>query len=307
MERLLIVTALWGEWHVDMFLNKSLPSLLHESNFGTLAKKHFCRWKIYAKPEYLERVDRIADIAREVIPVDVVDSTEGGYKTVWHAGERDALQLGAMAMYLPPDVVWSRGSMSHIANLISDGKKAIFVSHPRGMPEEFDWYPRSSEELMKTCKRRWHALNHSAEVMNNCFTNHPEFVLWPITNGWICRMFARELFVADPKLIGFNDSNLPDQMLDERLMHVVGSSEDVLGVSLAPENKDRRMHGEKNALTAEKVAEWSGNFHSYTNPWMASKPILWKYGRVSDWEVESAVKASQRFVDDVYPLVLRAA
>ena len=27
-DRLLIVTAVWGEWHIDMYLNLNLPTLL---------------------------------------------------------------------------------------------------------------------------------------------------------------------------------------------------------------------------------------------------------------------------------------
>jgi hypothetical protein len=137
--RIYFSTPVWGDGHIELFKTIGLPSLLSPSNLPSLAEPAQCRYFIYTRPQDVEnlkdceafrRLEGLIPVAIHALP----DSMEFPYlvlskcnsDTLRHADEDDVA-----AVFLPPDCVWSDGSLANLQKLADAGKSVVHISGVR--------------------------------------------------------------------------------------------------------------------------------------------------------------------------------
>jgi hypothetical protein len=294
--KLVICCALWGDWHLRVFREKSLPTILHPSNLPAMAERIEVEWLFYT-PHHDKRAAEF--VPKMCVPSQVVSlNLQLGYKTAWAFAKYEAAKRGALVMFLAPDIVWSIGSFNHLTDILEDGKTTVFMSHPRGVEEHFCGHPKTGEELMEQCRKFPHPVNDSEVITNRPFTKHPEMILWPVKGGWLCRMFAREPLIAHPDT-AFTAKNLIESMPDVNI-GVVASSDDACGVSLAPSDTEQHHYKHGNVFRPEAMKPFVEHHWSECGEFVASKPVLWRYGEVCPKSLLTATKQSQQLVKEAF-------
>jgi hypothetical protein len=128
-------TPVWGTGHTGLFLNVGLPSLLAPGNLSGLTANPDNRYLIYTHPAYEKDIraafsyQRLARIlAVEIIPIREAIVIPHRTMSDCHIDSlRRAEEVGAAAVFLPPDCVWSNGSMVRLEALTQSGKSVVHV------------------------------------------------------------------------------------------------------------------------------------------------------------------------------------
>src|SRR5262249_16425199 len=111
---------------------------------------------------------------------------------IWRDAVLQARRLGALALLMPPDVLWSDGSFAHVAGLLSRGKRGIYSAYFRVVSNTFlpDFHTRfgahperlavSGSDLVALCLEHVHPIMAAHSRSSRYFPYHPEMVVWPI-------------------------------------------------------------------------------------------------------------------------------
>ena len=129
-------TPVWGAGHIGLFLNVALPSLLAPGNLPGLTGNPENRYLIYTQSEYEKDIQaahsyqRLASIlAVEIIPISKEIEVPHRTMSDCHGDSlRRAEEVGAAAVFIPPDCVWSDGSMVRLEALARSGKSVVHMS-----------------------------------------------------------------------------------------------------------------------------------------------------------------------------------
>jgi hypothetical protein len=190
-------TPVWGG-HIHLFLSVCLPSLLAPGNLPGLAASSQNRYLIYTRPE--DEAGLLAAPAFHrlagILPVQVIPirgEIANAHRTMsdCHLDSlRRADEAHGAAVFLPPDCVWSDGSMVRLEALANSGKSVVHMSGVRlnrdGIVRELARHysddnlvlPLSARELVAMGLRNLHpiALSH--------FWNEYDGGLMPANLAW---------------------------------------------------------------------------------------------------------------------------
>jgi hypothetical protein len=294
-------TAVWGPWHLGVFLNANLPSLLPAGNLASLAGRHDVLYRIFTTARDLPRLtnsgvfQRTQQILRvEVIPCEVEKYPDpiAAHHALWQRSTDEAREAGALIVFIPPDVIWSNNSLGHIGSLIESGKRAIFGTYTRAVSETcvpavrrlfldrdevtIDAPPR---ELVKLMLRHIHPLTLTYLRDSGNFPIHPELALWSVPReGFLTRSLTREMFAYDPRLVRLNAQALPAHDLDPASTHYITDSDDLFSISLAPRLKDLEWYAQPRRLDAIEIANWWLAYDSPANDLTAKQLFVTHLG-----------------------------
>jgi len=132
----LMSTPVWGAGHIGLFLNVCLPSLLSPGNLPGLTANPENRYLIYTRAED-EAELRSASTVRllsEIVSVEIIiirEEITEPHRTMSNChidSVRRADEAGAAAVFLPPDCVWSDGSMIALERIARSGKSVVHMS-----------------------------------------------------------------------------------------------------------------------------------------------------------------------------------
>jgi hypothetical protein len=132
-------TPVWGAGHVGLFLNVGLPSLLAPGNLPGLTSNFDNRYLIYTLSEYENDIRAASSFQRltSILAVEIIlieKEIEVPHRTMsdCHIDSlRRAEKVDGAAVFLPPDCVWSDGSMVRLDALARSGKSVVHVSGVR--------------------------------------------------------------------------------------------------------------------------------------------------------------------------------
>jgi len=200
------VTPVWGSSFVDLFVGVALPSQLTPRNIRGVAQASDCLYQIFTTTADAGRIrahDSFRELERvvpvEVICIDDLFTDEVLAKSDWFirvmtACHRSALETaaktGAGAFFLPPDMVYSEGTLTSAAEHMSAGKRAVLIPGVRLTEETFvpeilthydgsrGWLRLESRELVRI------ALKHLHPVSQSLFWNSAEFNVTPANVHW---------------------------------------------------------------------------------------------------------------------------
>ena len=195
---LIFSTPVWGASHLGLFLNVGLPSLLSPGNLSGLETNDKNRFLIYTRPENepdlksspaFHKLSRLLTVEVILISGEITEPhrtmSDCHIDSIRRADEADAA-----AVFLPPDCIWSDGSMVRLQELVASGKSIVHMSGIRldrdaFVPELADYY--SDENTILQIKARdlvRAALPHLHPIAHTHFWNEYEGGLMPANLIW---------------------------------------------------------------------------------------------------------------------------
>ena len=204
-----------------MFLRTTLPNVLSTGNLLALAAAHKVRYRIYTTPADRAQIEASTAGQRLVSLVEVEFVTPLGdhrapdvsYHVHWfHRTAAEAKRDGAIAVFVPPDTLWSDGSFRRLGEVMSQGYKAVAnpflqVVAETCLPEVLEKFSNRADgsisipaaSLYDLAKRHLHPL--TALAMPTSPHGRPALELyWPLPGeGIVSRFAVRELFAFDPR------------------------------------------------------------------------------------------------------------
>jgi hypothetical protein len=302
---ILIVTVVWGDWHLRAFLDVNLPTLLAPGNLPALFVRHRGTYRIYTRAADISRIEGSATFQRLAtlvpIEVEVIEDEERlrhpiqTHVEIWRDAVAQATKLRKFALLMPPDVLWSDGSFGHVADLLAQGKCGIYAAFMRATSNtllpafhaRFGAHPDrvvlSGMDLVRLCLEHLHPLTAAYARTSDYFPYHTEMIIWPVRDeGLIVRVLARELLIYDPSRIQLNQAQLITGCVPWEALHMVSDSDHLFGVSLAPLGKDASWHRVPGRTTTREVGRWWGEYDSPANDYVASVKLRWHFRPVTE-------------------------
>ena len=311
--RCVFVTALWGDWHRNTFLDANLPTMLSPGNLPALAAGFDCEYLVYTTPQdalkmagnrAFQRLRSIVPVAFKLFTPSKTKSIFSLHHKIWRAATDHARRLGAFILLMPPDVAWADGSFRGLRSAFASGKRAIFMTYPRVVSETIvpafaERFPRNADEamvipakdMMALAITHIHPLMAAYDRVATHFPIHPEMILWPIEgDGFLLRLLARELFCFEPGRYALNAQSLLAQMPPDSEIHVFRDSREFLGVSFTPLWKDMEWYLAHRRLDPLFVGRWWIDYDSPMNDRLSTFNLRFTCGTADDgrWRVAEA-------------------
>ena len=308
-------TPVWGVNHLGLFLNIGLPSLLAAGNLPGLAAKEDCRFLIYTRAEDKARLVEAPIFQRlqACLPVDVhiIPEPISNAHRVMSDCHVDTIRRAdtddAAAVFIPPDCIWSDGSMVAVGRIARSGKSMIHMSGIRLDRDAI--VPRLQGHLSKDgfaltiTARHLVALGlaHLHPIAFTHFWNEHPGGLMPANLNWTVpgEGLALRCFHLHPLMVKSQIKFAPfKSTIDDDLAvfacpdvtrdHVVTDSEEILAFELS--GLDRVVGADFQKGSVEAVASWAEVGTNSRHHLLAQHPIRVHFGNVTEslWkEVEA--------------------
>jgi hypothetical protein len=254
-------TPVWGANHVGLFLNVGLPSLLSPGNLSGITGNPKNRYLIYTQAEYEKDIraahtyQRLASIlAVELIRISKEIEVPHRMMSDCHGDSlQRADEVGAATVFIPPDCVWSDGSMMRLEALARSGKSVVHMSGIRldrdgVVPEFSEHYSEgravltlAPRELVRIGLRHLHPIAHSHFFNEHAGGLMPANLAWSVgDDGVLLRCFHLHPLMVKPQepLAEFKSTIDDDLALracpDSSRDYVVSDSDELLAFEMSP-------------------------------------------------------------------------
>jgi hypothetical protein len=251
-----IVTSVWGEWHLSMYLSASLPTLLAPANLPALARDCTLRYRILTTPggkRILERSHIFQQLAaRMPVQISLIGESESPRNEVhlelMHASVQEAADRGAYLSIAPPDVIWPGNSLSNLLRILETrDPRAVSIPCIRVVSETLTeelaaihagagtlHIDLSTREAQALVLRHLHP-EQLIMLDGNPFSRPTLWATFPVEGGGILHCtFNREWFTVSPSRLAVTEIFCNDENLSERDYYVCQDAEEMLMLSLTP-------------------------------------------------------------------------
>ncbi len=316
--KLMMVTAVWGDWHTKMLLEMNIPTLLAPDNMPALSKQVDVTYLIYTRAEDFDRLNDapIIQEMRRHMKVNVtlfknVDLSNpiAAHHKAWTLGIEQARASKSLIMLLPPDVAWSQNAFKTVGEKLVEGYQAIFMTYLRAEDRTFEKnilalretgvhsLEISGSELVTLCVRSFHPLMAAYLRDSDYFPIHPEMMFWPVKDeGMLLRVLAREMFLFNPSKAQLNAVALPSRQFKPGEACFLDDSDDLFAVSLAPLGTDLTWHTTPRKADPVDVGGWWLAYDSPVNDFVVTHKIRWHFAPVTEKKWQAAEVASDLFI-----------
>ena len=126
--KLLVVTVVWGDWHIGKYFDLNLPTLLADGNFPALISHCDITYLVYTREADMQRLrestqmqtlGRLTKVKFHRIPDEDLKDPMVAHHAIWNEAANHARASGAFILLMPPDVAWSNGSFAHVGGLLA--------------------------------------------------------------------------------------------------------------------------------------------------------------------------------------------
>jgi hypothetical protein len=258
-----VVSNVWGDSHVDLFLDLTLPNVLSPGNLPALVERGRVVYRIFTTPSARGRIETsaIGQQLSSVVEVEYISPLgERTPDTIWHVhwfhrSAAEAKAAAAMILFVPPDTLWTDGSFKHMVEKLLAGHRGVAcpfllvssetcVSDARGqfIDPATGILTVPPAAMWPFARRHLHPLQMLA--MPGGPHARPAFELhWPVGGeGMISRYAIRELVAFDP-------GRCPITFLWN-----AGGPEDAEGVYFATDSDEMLM------LSVDPIAKYFQNY-----------------------------------------------
>ena len=311
-----LVTPLWGDWHPRRFERSLLPSLLDASNLPAFANMHQTNWIFFTSAEardFLQGLARWDELRAHITPhFEILSASQIGrpidvQQSIWSRSLEIVAAEKRHIFFMPPDVVWSRGSLKRIGEEMCKGCDITIM--PWAMRIESDGfvpaYERdgaeehciSGRELVRYLLKFPHPLMASHQTDSDHFTRHPEIIIEPAKDhGLAMKMLAGSPTVFPPHEIKLNHQKLIDHPgLNMDRVYMPRSTDDVFAISLAPGNKDLGMYDRERFFDTTAVAQFLFDYPCS----MEKEMVDWTYLLIADDNNKPEWKRAEAALDEI--------
>lgn len=299
-----LVTAVWGKRFLDRYMATTLPTILSKNNIPGFSQANDVEYFIYTTlqdQEYLVTSSLIIEL-KKYIPLHIVTNHYHPEKakydrvtSMYLAALKNSIEQKAGTIFLPPDGIWSDGTLVRISELAAEGYRAVLSADGlRVVKEDFmslfeREFPRSdsgsisvsARKLMKlaiSCLHPYEAsIMWSAPVMHDV----PFRLHWPVKGeGMVTRGFHVLPIFIHPETevdgwVGALDHGLVEVAINDptKIYYCYGTDEfavvsiDELGFSAA----NYKATGKNQRIL--KIAKWAYRNATPQNLEAAKRPF----------------------------------
>ena len=285
-----VVTAVWGDEFIDLFLDVCIPNQLSSRNLPALPAGS--RYRVFTKSVDVPRLSasvRLAEV-RRILPVDIVevdpDAGEAGkagkpgqirnrYKMMTDCHRRavaDAAKTETALIFLAPDFVLAEGTIETLVRIHAGGSRAVLSANLRLARSEFIAALAGREpampprELVRLAMRYLHPATKSLMVGAASANDFPTSVNWPVhsENGDLEGILVRATHMHPLLLDPTRRSELPRATIDGHYLmrcglklrecHLVDDSDDLVVFELTPSGRNIRNDGRGGGVSMFRLA-----------------------------------------------------
>jgi len=300
-----LITNVWGEKHVDIYLQATLPSLLASGNLPKLANEFRLLYRFHTTPWDAEKIraDRGFQVLKNLIEFEFVtplkkQTPSSEYHVHWfHKAAAEAQLAKAHVMFLPPDTLWPRQALGRCGELLRAGFKAVanpflqvclesclkdarknFFHPERGALEI------SPENLTRLALRHLHPLSFA--VMPESPHTRPALDMhWQVgCEGFVSRFAVREMFAFNPCRCQMTYLWYPEGEEDFEKIYFAEGPHDIAMLSLDPLYKYNTNYILNHQITPGDLARSSLHPWNTTNQTrvFSSKTVAWYSGKIKN-------------------------
>lgn len=303
--KLLMVTAVWGDWHIDVFQNINLPTMMSPKNLPALAEICDIHYVIYTSVSDRSRIGAMTNLTLRLaaltsLEIRVLDDETlknpiAAHHLAWTLAIEEARQNEQLILLMPPDVAWANNSFHTVGKLLAQGYTAIFMTYLRAEEESFMAALRAEplasdssrvitpERMVELCIDSLHPLMATYLADSEFFPIHPEMIVWPVSGeGLLLRILAREMFLFDPRTVELNKQQLPNTPIRPGEGYFISDSDELFAVSLAPLGKDADWHRYPHKANPVDIGAWWNAYDSASNDFVVSHRLRWHYAPVTE-------------------------
>lgn len=211
---------------MDLFLRVSIRSLLAPGNAGDVARAHPVRLSIVTTRKDAGRIRSSPSFVRlaSTLPVDFTTvglldadrSDAGSHALLWQAALNESRGRGETVIFVIPDVLYPRGTLTRWVERLEAGAAAVFspalqVVCETALPEFEQRFPDLAGPLDLDADaagalglRHLHPLWLAHVRGSPRASSHPEQLLRAVTGGVSIRLLALFPFCVDPRRAGLH-------------------------------------------------------------------------------------------------------
>jgi len=315
---LIMATAVWGDWYIDLYLDVNLPTLLAPGNLPALARYAEITYVIFTRAADSARIDAAPQIAllRRMMDVEIrlladgdLEDPIGTHHRCWKMATEQAERKGSFVLLLPPDTCWSENSFASVVRRLERGERAIFMTYLRAESTTFvkallERRDAGSvglavppQEMVELCVRSLHPLMAAYLRQSDYFPTHSEMMLWAVPQeGFAARIFAREMFLYNPGELNLNPAALAARPLQPGAASFITDSDELFAVSLAPLGKDIAWHLHPRKADPVDMAGWWLSYDSPANDFLVGHKVRWHFAPTTETKWRAVEFGADLFV-----------
>jgi uncharacterized surface protein with fasciclin (FAS1) repeats len=279
-----VITSVWGDHHIRLFLDLTVPNILSSGNLPALAASGCILYRIFTTPAGREQISKSKICQRLASLVQIEYLTPLGHRVpepVWHIhwfhrAAAEAKAAGAIVIFVPPDTLWNNGAFEHMAAHIAAGRRGIACPFLQVTSETCvrdarrEFLNRRTGVLTIPSSRIWSFARrhlHPLQIlgMPGSPNARPVFELhWPVDQEGILSLYAfREMTMFDPARCSITYNLNADGPEDLRDLYF-GSSSEMLMLSVDSISKYIQSYILSHSPTAFDVARTTLHPLNYT-------------------------------------------
>lgn len=282
-----VVTAVWGDEFIDLFLNVCIPNQLSTGNLPAL--RAGSRFRVFTRKADVARLSAspVLDDVRRLLPIDIVDvdvpelhgskpgQVRNSYRMMIECHRRavaDAAKAEAALIFLAPDFVLAEGTLATLVRIHASGSRAVLSANLRLARHEFiaalAGRPAAlpPRELVRVALRHLHPATTSLMVDSSTRNGFPTSVNWPVRSasgdleGVLVRATHMHPLLLDPT----RRSELPRATIDGHYLmrcglklrecHLVDDSDELVVFELTPSDRSIRNDGRRGGVSMSRLA-----------------------------------------------------
>jgi hypothetical protein len=292
-----LVTAVWGEWYVDVFLKFNIPSLLAPGNIPKVCAVQQGRYVIFTRRSDAKRIassDAYARLSRH-LPVELEalpDRVFAGnphviHVELWSRAAKSAAERGEWIALIAPDTITANDALDHLADQFAAGKSVVyglplrvtehtFMADIERFGDHADgvWVipPRA---LMRRAFENLSPLYACYLRNGRRFGDHPEFILYPVPGeGLVLRIFVHHGLALDPARLQLMDMLAPRGTISAAEVGFVADSDRFASVSLTPISHQSDWFRERRPFSFLEAARLWNRINNAAGPYLSRQSFL---------------------------------
>lgn len=315
-----IVTAVWGEWHIDTFLRYSLPTAMSPNNLPVLAAAHDVIYKIFTRPGEGGSIEdspiyrKLAAVVRtEIVEISDIDFSDpiSAHAHIWRVAIGEARLSNSTVVLFIPDFVWADGCLASLAEGLAQGKKATYSNSMRAVSESL--LPQldplcdgdkpitiAPSDLVRLGIEHIHPLTSAYLYDSERFTVHPQNIMWSVPGeGFLVRCPIVELLSIDPNYFELTDRTLLQNYKDPDDVLLFPNSDQMFALSLASISKDIDWYFEPRRCDVLDLARWWMAHESPANRQCIQQRFRFHTGTMAEDKWREVERQSDEFVEQL--------
>lgn len=263
--------------------------------------------KILKQATIFSKLEKLGCVKLNKISTKDIKDPIQTHHNIWRKCVTKAIRANGIALFMPPDIIWSDGSLQYSLDQLEQGKKAIFmglmrVASETCIPELLKNHCRPSSPIINLTGRELIAmgLNNAHPLWFTYFREsehfpiHPELIVWPVASkGFLVRFLAREMFMFRAADLEINSSNQLLKLDNPADIHVITDTDQAAALSLAQLFQDIPWYQNPQTADPITIGQWWLNHDSPLNDFLASQSMRFHGDLVfeNEWrktEIQSA-------------------